>query len=168
MFPMEFNIQPFIRSWLCAVMGRFFLLCRIHCSLPTSGKSGPRGNVNKNDYHLCSKLSAHHRSYRHDVRITRWRRPRTSSPYPFHSPYLQRNTFTYIYFPLLTCPLFHIHVPCTRPNVMRAFSYSIDKYFTLRTRTSVVWLPRANTEVNIYLLSFYLLYWFTCSYSIFV
>ena len=68
------------------------------------------------------------------------------------------NTFTYIYFPLLTCPLFHIHVPCTCPNVMCAFSYSVDKYFTLRTRTSVVWLPRANAEVNIYLLSFYLLY----------
>ena len=63
------------------------------------------------------------------VRITRWRCPRTSSPYLLHSPYLRRNTFT------------------------------------LRTRTSVVWLPRANTEVNIYLLSFYLLYWFTCSYS---
>ena len=58
MFPMKFNVQPFIRSWLCAVMGRFFLLCRIHYSLLTSagGKSGPRGNVNKNDDHLCSKL----------------------------------------------------------------------------------------------------------------
>ena len=45
---------------------------------------------------------------------------------------------------LLTCPLFHIHVPCTRPNVMRAFSYSVDKYFTLRTRTS----DRKSTRLN--------------------
>ena len=76
MFPMEFNVQPFIRSWLCAVMGRFFLLCRVRYSLPTSGKSGLRGNVNKNDDHLVPTFQAHHRNYRHD---SPRRRPRPPS-----------------------------------------------------------------------------------------
>ena len=46
----------------------------------------------------------------------------------------------------------------------RAFSYSVeDKYSSLHTRTSVIWLPHANTEVNNFYLHPFTFYWFTCS-----
>ena len=65
---------------------------------------------------------------------------------PFPSPFLWLNYLPTIYFPLAHMSRYFI---CMCPGLMHTFSYSIDKYFTLHTCTSVIWLTHTNTEVTI-------------------